>query len=438
MPLTPFEEYLYWEDRRSYPYWMVLKCVFSGKLDRKRLEAVWKETLKNHPLGTATLERKKGRLCWRLNPGVVPEIHFETVERRGWDPEYPRFDLEREGALRFFVRSDANGFDFFFQVHHSAFDGLGGFQIVKEIFLRYQHAGDLSIEVPRVEVKGLAQRGDLGKTDAETRLSIWKGLLVSLLMQMRQGSPLVPHAIPADDDPPPVNWPNVLSHRFGTPVFPDLRKVAKAKKVSLNEILVRDFEVALGEWRRAQGFGRDTDWIRVTVPINLRGWDDRHLSACNGVSVVTLDRQMKSLRRERRPRLLYRANEDMEAIRKQGLDRLFWKMLGFYRTLPGGIRSRFGRKQGISTAVFTHLGRLFGSGSLLNAERKAVFGEAVMEDMRLTAPVRPLSLVSVDSYVYAERLSFDLHYDGRFLKEDEVRSLMELLVSEVERSRKGD
>ena len=437
-PLTPFEEYLYWEDRRSYPYWMVLKCIFKGKLDRERLEAAFAEAITNHPLATATLERRKGRLCWRLNPEAVPDIHFETVERRGGDPDYPRFDLAYEGALRFFVRSDASGFDFFFQIHHSAFDGLGGFQILREVFLRYGQAGDPTIEIPRVDVEALAFREDLGKTDAETRLSIWKGLLVSMVMRIRQGSPLLPHAIPADDEPPPPNWPNVVSHRFDPEAFSDLRKVAKTEKVSLNEILVRDFQVALGAWRRAEGFGRDADWIRVTVPINLRGWDDRYLSACNGVSVVTLDRQMKSLRRERRPRLLFRANEDMEAIRKQGLDRLFWKMLGIYRKLPGGIRARFGRKRGISTAVFTHLGRLFGSGPLLNAERKVVLGEAVMEDMRLTAPIRPLSLVSVDSYIYANRLSTDLHYDGRFFEEAQMRSLMEMFVAEVESSRRGE
>jgi len=441
MRLTPFEEYLYREDRRSYPCWMVLKCEFRGRLHRESIERAWRMALKNNPMMTATLIRGKfGRLFWQFQPDTLPPPIWKQADRRTFQLVLEPFDLEREGGVRFFIVEDEDRFDFYFQVHHAALDGLGGFQICHEILLHYQREQGHEIEIPKPRVELLEGRNRFLHGWGERIRAfprILKGVLVSSVVQGHRGLPLVPHEVPEDEDPPPPGWPNIIKYRFPVETYGALRKAARDRKVNLNEILIRDFQEAAGNWMRKKHYGDSERWIRLAVPVNLRSPGDRNLPAANRISVITLDRKLRSLSTERRSRLLFRANEDMTRVKDEGLDRTFLWMLALYRRLPGGIRARFDRRHCVSTAVLTFLGRIFSVGPLVNEDRKLEIDGAVLEDLYLVAPLRPQSLVSMDIYVYAKRLNLDFHYDPRYLPETEARELLNGFVENIKKSGAG-
>lgn len=435
------EEYFYWEDRRSYPSWMVLKASFRGSLNRQALQDAYDSVIFRHPLGTALLEKDaRGRLYWRLQQSVLPEIQWRDGGSERQQPRFIPYDLTREGCLRFYVVEGEGGFDIYCQVHHSAVDGLGGMQMLNDLLLQYDIEQGKPYELPPLETEGLENRNRFLETWGQRLRSFpafLQGLLAYSMMRRRNGAPLVPHKIPPDDHIAPEDWPRVISRRLDSEWYRKLRQISKAEKVSVNELVVRDFQVTLGEWRRKHGMGEEEEWIRLTVPISLRSWKMRYFTAANIVGVVTIDRQMRSLKRERRARLLFRIHEDMELLQKKGLHTFFPRLLGLYRKLPGGIPARFGRKQGLYTGVATHLGKLFSSGPQINSDRKLEVSGAVLEDLRLTAPLRPQSLVSLDTYVYANRLALDLHFDGRFLNSEQAEEILEAFIGELKQTAEG-
>lgn len=432
------EEFLYWEDRSSYPSWMVLKASFQGQLDREALQRAYDEAILRHPLGTALLERDPcGRLFWRLQQEVLPPIQWCSAGADMDQPEFLPYDLTQEGCLRFYVVEGEGRFDIYCQAHHAAVDGLGGMQMLNDLLIHYDRHRGKDYDLPPVKTDDLESRNRFFKTFGQRLTSIpgfLQGLVVTWTMRRRNGAPLVEHAIPEDESPAPRGWPRVVSRRLDPDLYRSLRNVSKAEKVSVNELVVRDFQVTIGEWRRRYKIGHEEDWIRLAVPISLRSWAMRYFTAANIVGVVTIDRQMRSLKRERRARLLFRIHEDMEQLQKKGLHSFFPRLLALYRWLPGGIPARFGRDKALYTGVVTHLGRLFASGPQINRDRKLEIDGAVLEDLRLTAPLRPQALISLDTYVYANRLALDMHYDERFLCREQADDLLEVFVGELKKT----
>lgn len=391
-----------------------------------------------HPLLSATTERgRRGRLYWRLQPETPMLLEFVRAERASFIPEFKPFDLEREGGVRLFVVEDDNGFDFYFQGHHASMDGLGGLQVVHDLLLLYQRELGKKLEVVPKALESLPDRNRFIKGFGNRWRSIptvLKGLLVGFLAQRRRGQPLVPHVPPRDEEPALQPWPRVLCAVFPAETYGLLRRQTRKRGVTMNDILIRDFQVAMGSWRRERGYGTEEDWIRLAVPISLRKPGGSDQTASNKISLVTIDRQLRSLRKERRQRLLVRAHEDMSRVKDKGLERIFLWMLTVYRILPGGIPAHFRRERCVSSAVFGYLGRIFSVGPLANSERKLAVEGAVLENIRLTPPLRPQSLVSIDAYVYARRLRLDFHYDPRFLPEDQAQDLLDRLVANIKRS----
>jgi hypothetical protein len=88
-----------------------------------------------------------------------------------------------------------------------------------------------------------------------------------------------------------------------------LRIAARTVGASLNELVLRDIQVALGAWLQRHSPATPEEWTRVLVPMNVGGARVSLQSSTNALGVVLIDRRVRSL--GRRARLLHRAHEDM-------------------------------------------------------------------------------------------------------------------------------
>ncbi len=441
LPLTPFEEYLVHEDRPAFPCWNVGKFVLEGRLDPAVLERAWQETAAQHPLLRAALRRGLlGGLSWRIDEAAsVPAIEVvEQLGPHGW-PCWLPLDLGAGRGAYLYLAQSGERAALFAQFHHALVDGLGVVSVIEELLFRYAAALGVAVKLPTRVPALLRDRGNLGLGWLE-RLAGLPMQLVGLagaaqLLLFRAAAPLVPHTPPEAKGSRVENYPAVESRDLSAEEFRELREAAKAAKVSVNEMIMRDLQAAIGAWRREQVPNAPLDWMRLGVPVLQRATLDRRMPACNLVSMVIIDRTVKSC--GKRERLLRRAHEDMELIRRHRLGGVFWRILRLCRWMPGGIRGYTRREKVRATMVLTNFGRAFHHGPVPEAHRRFAVPGAVLTEV-ITAPVmRAGTVACLGVGVLAGRLHADLHYDPRVLAKEQAAALADEFVRQMELSRRG-
>jgi len=425
LPLSLFEEYLLHDDRPAHPCWILIRFRFRGGFDHKVLSEAVDHATGRHPMLSSVVRRRwTGRWFWERVPGWRTPVTWTTgLPAHGWPVFYP-MDLTREPGFRLVVAEAAGGAgmtDLVFQSHHALFDAAGAAEILQEIMICYAQISGREVALPEVREETLPARAAFNLTwrDAPGQLL---GLLVCLQLQLRKAAPVIPHRPAPDAGARPENLPSVVSRRFSAVEFRGMRDAAKRLGTGVNELLIRDFQAALGLWREAQGVNHPCEWIRLAVPVNLRRSADRFLPAVNMVSAVSLDRRADRL--GDRKRLLRRAREDMDMVKKHKLGQTFLAMLWLCRLWPGGIRCYTRRSSPQSSAMLSNLGQLFPRSPLHNKQRRLEVPGAVLEDVVMIGPCRPGTCVVLEIALYAGMLMADMHYDSRVLTASQAEGLM--------------
>jgi hypothetical protein len=331
------------------------------------------------------------------------------------------FAIEREGIT-----------DLFTQDHHSLHDGAGCFAIASDLLAFYARELGAEAKVAEVEPGRFRHRNQFGLTlmDKIRLLPMQAaGLAISLQLHFRKVAPLQPGPTMPDEGDQPAILPALVSRRLSATEFDRYRSAAKRLEAGLQDLLIRDVQAALGQWLAVHGRADPMDWVRLTVPVNLRRPADLTLPAANLLGLVIIDRRKKSL--ANRERLLRRSREDMGFIRRYRLGYVFLVMLALCRLVPGGIR-RYARKPGCRTTfVFTNVGRAMSGSSLYGADGKVAVPGAVLEDISLAAPVSPGTSAGLAVIAYANGLAADLSYDSRVLSELQANDLVQAFVDQV-------
>ena len=96
-----------------------------------------------------------------------------------------------------------------------------------------------------------------------------------------------------------------------------LSAAAADSQVTVNDWLLRDFFVAVDDFRARHQAAAARDWIRFSVPMNLRQAADSRLPAANVVSMIFLDRTPAQIADP--AGLLRSIHEEMDLIRRRQL-----------------------------------------------------------------------------------------------------------------------
>src|SRR6056297_670290 len=80
--LTPFEDYMLWDDRRAYPMTFVVQMKFEGSIDRSAITAALPLALARHPLLRAIVRpAKANKDCWVAAANQDVEISWGPLDR---------------------------------------------------------------------------------------------------------------------------------------------------------------------------------------------------------------------------------------------------------------------------------------------------------------------------------------------------------------------
>lgn len=437
LPLTLFEEYLFHENRRNYPCNIWLKAQFKGSVERDRLIAAIDTVTPRHPLLSArVLKTWDGALFWSTQPTRKIDVHWYVEDPRSFTPQFGDFDLESENGFEFHVVQGEDRWDFYINQSHAVCDGAGFYRVLHDVLIRYD-------ELSRNQT-GTQSSSNLAPSRFRSNygLSFWKvlklipaqivGLIISATLLRRSVATLNPASTVNTETPLPAGSPHIVSKYLNRSEYFKFRKTARESKYSVNDLCLAFFHSAIGRWREKMAIPSGDEWIRISVPINLRTKADKSLSACNAISIVSIDRKANGL--HKRNRLIRRAKEDMQYVKKGQLALIYLVLLWIRRRLPGGIRKMSNETRCRTTTMLTNVGSLFTHSPLRNKEGKLETKGAVMERITSAAPYRPHSHATLLLSVYAGEFEMTLHYDPRAIDEAQAQSLLDCFEEEI---RKG-
>jgi hypothetical protein len=432
LPLTPIERYFYHDHRESHPAWIRYEFTFRGAFDRAALGRAWERIGQRHPLtGAIVAERRWGGPVWQTG-AARPELVWDAAgDAEAGEAARDRHDLAARAGLRGIVRPRAAETHLTLLAHHAVADGLGLLLIAEDLFALYAIECGAAITLPAVAPLDARRDGappggvEGGRQWPWLALGVvWGAVLgrqrVVELRGAGGGGPrreLAPRSCPADETA-------------------RLRAAARAAGVSLNELLIRDVQVALGAWLERHGSARPEAWTRLLVPVNVGGTRSESQRAANALGVALIERRVKAL--GRRARLLQRAHEDMEFIRRRGLMRAFGAALRVRGWLPGAIARHCRRGGARSTLVFSNLGNVFGRGPLVRPDGVLAVPGAELTAFAGWGPCRPGTSVFVMTAAYRDAQTWGVAFDPAALSVAEAEDFARELEAQRRRSLAGE
>jgi NRPS condensation-like uncharacterized protein len=439
LPLTPFEEYMLRDDRPSAPMDFFVRLRFSGHFTRSALQSALRTTIDRHPLLRAVVRcERRGRLQWCPTDGESREIHWLPGGSNTSFPTASAIDLDREPGMRLSVLSGAEKSDLVAQFHHASCDGIGAIQFLEDLLVAYAQTLGTSADPPRLR----PLQEEALRTRARFGLSAWRFLkllprqLVGLLRVRKFFShapaPLAGALQRPVNEPRPAQYPALCDRRLTAEETSSLMVAAKRDRVTLNDLMVRDWFLAMGDFRARHFPDGGNGWLRLAVPMNLRGPADADTPAANIVSMVFLDRRPSEL--ADLERLLGGIHREMDQIKRCRLGLMFVLSLAAARALPGCLSGMTRADRCRATAVLTNLGTPLRQSPLSTKEGLAAVGDMVLEAIDLLGPLRPHTHAAVGVLTYAGRLHVALRYDPGAIRAAQADDLVEAFMARLRAS----
>ena len=380
-----------------------------------------------HPLLRSIVHKTPtGKLEWVASEERARAISW--IDDLGADrlPAMQPIDLFSEPGLKSWAIADAERSSLVLQVHHAACDGKGVFQVLDDFLRSYAHIStgkQSSMELSPCDPQMLYGRGSFGLTVRKYLRMLpvqLLGLSRVLMFFMRRPVPLLKR-IAAIPGALPTGFPDVAVGSLEADEVQKLSAAVADAKVTANDWLLRDFFAAIDEFRRRHQATTRGEWLRISVPIDLRHTPDMRLLAANVVSMVFIDRTGKQIAAAD---LLRGIHQEMDSIRRRRLGLIFVVSLWGLRLVPGGLAKGVNRNCCDATCVLSNLGRALADSPLPRRNEKIVAGNVVLEGIDILAPLRRETAVSIVLIYYAGGLRLCMHYDSRHITQAQAGDLM--------------
>ncbi len=432
LPLTAFEQALLVDDRPAYPMTVFCRLRFTGFLKPAAFQAALQTIIQRHPLLQAVIRRNwLGQWVWVPHPHASPTIQWQAQSTADTMPQMTYLDPRQEPGLRCWVLERADGHDVVLQAHHCCADGLGLHQVIEDLLVSYaSHQSGQMIELPPLDVQRLRRRGapklSFG-TDLNDTLKQLRGLIGVYEFFGRSPAPLLgQYSTPNQAPTAPASFPAILSHQFDVNETKKIGEAAKAAKVSLNTLLLRDLFLAIAAWRQRQGIGNDDDWLRLAVPINLRGAADKTMPLSNSSSLIFLDRRRADFADE--THLLKSIYEQLWLIKRSQLQYTMILSLGLARLVPGLMPLVMRADQCQATTYLSYPGVISTQTPLPRQNGRLVCGNIVLESVDPGAVLRPHTNAGFMAHHYAGQLRLTLQYDSQVMTVEQAEGLLGMVV----------
>lgn len=443
LPLTAFEELMLVDDRASHPMMIVMRFDFVDDAPPRNLEDAFHDTLQYEPLLTARVESRVTRRP-RWTPGPQPRLHRSRVSvvsegLTEWTGPLPRLDARTGPVLHADIVEHGAGWSIVLAVHHAASDGIGLMGFLERWLLAAEGKPGRWRRQSEAALLALRNRGRVAPSwgrFARMAPGFAKGLGyvgdflghdVLALEGQGSGPPgcRQPRTMPATE-------PLIVSLTLDAAAVQGLAERAHRNHVRVNDLLAAALAVTLGEHVAPPAPGRGASrqpWMRIGVPMNLRGRTDHVLPAANRIGMVFLDRTPADCK-DPLP-LMLGMFDQMETIRTHALGHLFALGLEWTRLLPGGLRRSADRRASQCTAVLSNVGRSFHRTPLLDGDGAIRVGSGRMSGWWGVPPIRPGTALAAGTHETLGRRTITFQADRDRVPLELAERLIRRMASEL-------
>lgn len=434
MRLTSIEKFHFFDDSQEFPNNLFCRIRLEGKVDRdKALEAI-RFFESRHPLLNTIVQQRGNRLVW---DGHLPPSQTIRWADFSQPPGFERLDLQQRPGVQLLFRVGENETEIWVHAHHATLDGGAGIQIANEWLAAYANlvAGQpVEQGIPRLDRDLLLKRSSLNLLSWSYLQHLYKqpialfgaskflfrkfGLLTQSIFH--RSAPVVLHDA----------FPTILSRWIEPDVVDSLRAQAKQHGVMLNTVLLAHLYITIWHWRTKHQFGRPDDWLRILMPMSIRGMGDRRLSATNRSAVVQIDRRPADF--ENTQQLLQGLDREVGIIRNWHLNKMFLIAIRTMSVFPGWLRSSAENDKYRGTIIFTNLGTPFSRNRRLKSSEGIVAGNLKLVEFDWVGPIRKGIGVNVSVQQHDNRMRLSMHVDPRQVDVPVAEELFDAYVDRLE------
>jgi hypothetical protein len=437
LPLVAFEDYMLTDDCADYPATFFFRLRFAGRWDRAGLAAAAAVAVARHPLLRAVVRRSQsGRPEWVAAEDPQPAIDWHGGALPAAAPADWHIDLYRQTGLRIAVVEQGDATEMLLQFHHACCDGMGALQFIADLLQAYHERTSPSAanHPPRpLDPRRLRQRGKFGLTPLGYLLRLpveLAGLVGSLEYFLHRPAAL---AGPADGNAcTAAGFPAILAHTFSQAETEDISRIAAREGGTVNDFLLRNLFVVASAWNVERDPKLRRRYVRIMVPMNLRGPADDAMPAANVVSMIHIDRRPhKAGSFNAQARL---ARVELRLCKKWRLGLTTVHYMQVFRRFRNGLKRLIPKHRCLGTTVLSNLGDPVRHIELPRRNGRIIVGGLTLEAIEPVPPVRPFTRASYGAVFYAGRLTLTVHYDPRCFTPEEGRELLDRFVAEIRRA----
>jgi len=438
--LTPIERFMLADDRPEYPMTFVLRLEFSGRIDRGAFDESLTEALCRHPLLCVLLKPAKRSIsCWVSAPDHRPALDWAEEGTPLRCPRGERIDLSEEVGLRIWVRQGPDRATVTLQFHHAPCDGTGAYRFIGDLLAAYgiyMAADERLPSFSPVDASLLRFRkqrisnlgpGNIGGPTKRALKDAWQ-------IVVRRPAPLVG---PKDALPSAARstaCPEFLCHSFDRAEHQQLRGAAGRQGVTLNDLLLCHWFLAMAQWNRQQHSRPRRQLLRIMMPTDLRNGDDYEMPAANITSYSFLSRRLGDSGSVEE--LLRSVSHETLSIKHLRPGFAFANSVALACAVPGLLPFLLGRNLCLATAVLSNTAdpsRRF-TATMPRVSGRIACGNLVLEEITGVPPLRPNTRASIGISQYDRRLTICLRCDPYYFDRAQTRRLLTLYVDQLRRS----
>lgn len=428
LPLTIFEKYMLLDDSLAYPMDSFRNLRFSGSLNIELFELSILSVVRFHPLLNSKI-RYDSRLgyVWEdtSQPVFIRHVKTQTIST---EPIPERIDIFNESGFKVYIAENSDGYSILFQFHHVVSDGLGEMNLIADILTDYNDRinGKIPQENPHdLDLSLLKLRGSSGLTLKKYFRYFIDTAFTTNQLLLRTPSPLMP-CIKRDLNEPDQNYYQRIAIELSAEDTSKYFASAKLNNVTINDLLIRDLFLAMNKCRDEWGYSRRRAWLRITMPMSLRTELHKRIPASNNVTMVFIDRRRAAC--SDADKLLQGISRETNWIKRTEQKHVLLLSLQICNFLPGGIGRILRTRECRATAVLSNLGRVFESLQLpKRSDGRLMLGNAVLEEVDASPPIRLGTLISISALTYSNRLRLILRYDAKNMTQDKAGQLLQTI-----------
>lgn len=421
LPLTSMERFHWFDRNPRFTNHIYGRLVFKGSVDEELANQAARYAYARHPLLFCRIVKRGGQLAWDWDPSLMDD--FRLNGKRDDD------DSAGVPCLKIHCHCDGEFTTFMFEVSHSICDGLAAIQGIVEVLQTYHELvtkGESAVKLRKLNNDSLMARDVLGLKQYSYLKHLWKqplGLYGAAKFIGRKPMELFSNSDSIE------NWnsetqPLIQGIWLDLEASQRLKEKANSMNVSANTIFFGELMKTLDSFRDRYAESK-SPWVRVLLPMSVRKFADRRMSACNRTTIVQVDRKASDFTSSN---FYDSLDREIKIIREWELSKLFLLSVRGMSLVPGMLQKAASTDKCRGTAVFANLAEPLRQLRVPSRQSEDVkeleVGNLRLVDLDFVGPIRHRMPLNVSVQKHFGRYRISMHFDPRIIPEDVRKEIL--------------